>query len=163
MIFRGKGLRIKPDERKAWDKRVRVYFQPNAWCDEEIMKTWINNDWGSVFFNPPTPGSDGKILIADVHRAQQTETVKRYLSRCKTELVNVPPGLTPYVQILDVVVNKPFKNDIKRQSEKHMEENLEKYTEGKLTASERRVLITKWCGEAWSNLDKDVIVRGFAD
>ena len=32
-----------------------------------------------------------------------------------------------------------------------------------MTASERCVLITKWCGEAWSNLDKDAIVRGFKE
>ena len=72
LIFRGKGLRIKSSEKQQWDKRVAVDFQPSAWCDEQVMLTWIRNSWGNYFQNPPTPGSDGKQLIADVHRAQQT-------------------------------------------------------------------------------------------
>lgn len=37
LIFRGKGLRIKKAEREAYDKRVVVRFQSNAWCDEVVM------------------------------------------------------------------------------------------------------------------------------
>ena len=37
LIFKGKGLRITKKERDAWDKRVSVEFQPNAWCDEKVM------------------------------------------------------------------------------------------------------------------------------
>ena len=37
LIFHGQGKRIKPDEKKSWDKRVKVYFQLKAWCDESIM------------------------------------------------------------------------------------------------------------------------------
>ena len=28
-----------------WDNRVSVYFLPNVWTDEEIMKDWLNTDW----------------------------------------------------------------------------------------------------------------------
>lgn len=41
VIFRGKGKRIRPDEKKSWDRRVEVYFQPKAWCDESILKEWV--------------------------------------------------------------------------------------------------------------------------
>ena len=43
IIFRGQGMRINAAEKKAWDKRVKVMFQTNAWCDEAIMKKWIND------------------------------------------------------------------------------------------------------------------------
>ena len=46
-------------------------------------------------------------------------------------------------------------------SEKHIEVNLELYTEGKITASQRRILMTQWCGEAWSKVDPDSVVRAF--
>ena len=74
LIFRGQGLRIKNSKKEQWDKRVTFHFQKNAWCDEGVMVTWIQNDWGSYFSNPSTPGSDGKLLIADIHRGQQTDT-----------------------------------------------------------------------------------------
>ena len=62
------------------------------------MIQWIREDWGNYFDNPPTPGSDGKILVVDVYRAQQIPTVKSLLSKCKTSLVNIPLGLTSYIQ-----------------------------------------------------------------
>ena len=34
------------------------------------------------------------------------------------------------------------------------------YTEGNITASDRRNLITKWCGNAWNQLNKESIRRG---
>ena len=34
-IFRGKG-RVATEEKEKYDKRVDVYFQQNAWMDEEI-------------------------------------------------------------------------------------------------------------------------------
>ena len=69
LIFQGKGLRISKEEKSNWDKRVKVFFQEKAWCDQTIMKCWINEEWGNMFFNPATPESSGKILCADVHRA----------------------------------------------------------------------------------------------
>ena len=121
-----------------------MYFQENAWCDEDIMLKWIQNNWNNFFLNPSTPGSTGKILVADIHRAQQTEKVKQILVRCKTNLCNIPGGCTGVIQPVDVSFNKPFKDYIKASSEKHMADILEKYAEGKITASERRVLLTKW-------------------
>ena len=82
--FRGMRIRIKADEINKWDRRVKVVFQPSAWCDEDLTKRWITEDWNNMFLNPPTPVSSGKVLIADAHRAQQTNEVKILLNRCKT-------------------------------------------------------------------------------
>ena len=155
--------RLKPDEKKNLDKRVKVYLQPKAWCDESIMKQWVCEEWGNIFSNPVSFGSSGKILVADVHTAQQTDEVKRLLVNKKTVLVNVPPGCTSHVQPLDVSVNKPFKNLVREQFEKHLDENLDKYVDGKLTTSERRVLTTKWVADAWQKVseNKDMIIRSF--
>ena len=92
VIFRGKGLGITKVEKDKWDKRIHVRFQPVAWCNEEIMIDWTRTQWGNYLTNPPTPGSTGKVLIADVHRAQQTENVKTLLARTKTALVNILGG-----------------------------------------------------------------------
>ena len=67
LIFHVQELFIKNSEKKQWDKRVTIQFQKNAWCDEGFKVTWIQNDWGSYFSNPPTPVSTDKLLIADIH------------------------------------------------------------------------------------------------
>ena len=122
---------------------------------------WIRKDWGCYCTNKPTPGSSGKKLIADIHRAQQTEAVKALLAKTKTVLQNIPGGLTAYLQVLDVTVNKPFKADIQKQSEEHLQQNLDAYTNGKITAAERRVLITNWCGHASSRIDREFVKWSF--
>ena len=113
LIFRGKGLRISKEEKDSWDKRVKVFFQEKAWCDEIIMESWINEEWGNIFFNTATPGSSGKILCADLHIAQQTDTVKKMLQAKKTILVNIPPGCTSKIHPLDVSINKTFKDFVR--------------------------------------------------
>ena len=44
-----------------------------------------------------------------------------------------------------------------------MSENLQLYTEAKLTASDRRVLLTKWVDKPWQdvNQSRDTIIRSF--
>ena len=108
-----------------------------------MMKEWTANEWANYFTKPPTPGSSGKILVAEVHRAQQTANVKKFLQNKSTFLINVPLACTSRVQPLDVSINKPFKHAIREQFEKHLSENLNLYTENKLPVSERRVLTTK--------------------
>ena len=163
LIFRGEGKRIKPDERRSWDKWVNVYFQKNAWCDEVIMKKWASDEWCNIFTNPATSDSSGKLLVADVHKSQKTDEVKRLLQKKNTVLVIVPLGCTSRVQSLDVVVNKPFKNLVREQFEKHLDENLNDYVEAKLTASKQRILTTKWVAIAWEKVmqDKEMVIRSF--
>ena len=91
VIFRGKGLRISAKEKQSYDRRVKVMYQGKAWCHQEIMKEWISTEWANPFKNPFGQNSDGKILISDVHRGQQTDSVKELLKKQKTSLVNVLP------------------------------------------------------------------------
>ena len=41
--------------------------------DVPLMLDWTSQQWNNCFINPPTNGSSGKILIADVHRAYIAE------------------------------------------------------------------------------------------
>ena len=117
-----------------------------------MMKGWTANEWANHFTNSPAPGSSGKILVADIHRAQQTANVKKLLQNKPTLLINVPPGCTSRVQPLDVSIKKPFKLAIREQFEKHLSENLHLYTENKLPIPERRVLTKKWVAEGWEKV-----------
>ena len=94
---------------------------------------------------------------------KDVEDVNVLLSRCKTKLKNIPGGTTSRIQVLDVVINKPFKNNVREQFEEHMDQNLDLYVEGKLSVSERRILTTKWVANAWQHIkeQKVMIKDGF--
>ena len=142
LIFRGKGLRIPQSETTAYDHRVVVRFQVNAWCDEEQMMYWCRHMWKQPF---STDAGQPKLLIADVHKAQTTESVKETLRRdTHTSLILVPPGCTSLVKPLDVCFNKEFKSIIQHLQNEDMHGNLDKYVNGTIPAGQRRILITKW-------------------
>ena len=112
-------------------------FQPKAWCDENLMKVWVEGEWGNMFTNPPRANLSGKILVADVHRAQQTDEVRQLLQRKKTLLINIPPGCTSRVQPLDVSVNKPFKDAVRTQFEAHPRKDTSVRAKGSTEVCER--------------------------
>lgn len=127
-----------------------VQFQQNAWCDEQVMLFWINNMWKPLAnqFKPT-------MLVADVHRAQNTETVKSKFLKIGTTLALIPGGCTNELQPLDRVFHGPLKKKIEKITDKHVHANRKQWLEGTFTASERRIIMTKWVGEAWSDTCKD--------
>ena len=73
-------------------------------------------------------------------------------------------GCTSLVQPPDVSINKPFKGLVEEASEQHYYAHTKQWMNGKITASERRVLISQWVGEAWEALyrqHKDTIIYSF--
>ena len=64
--------------------------------------------------------------------------------KLKTTISVIAWGCTDYIQPLDVSVNKIIKGLIRQCEEDHIDANSELYDEGKITASDRRILITHW-------------------
>ena len=133
-------------------------YQEKTWCNQEIMKECISTEWANPFKNPIAQNSDGKIMV------DQTDSVKELLKKHKTSLVSVSPGCTSRVQVVEVLINKPFKDEVCSLFEDHLDKNLDQHIDGKINASQRRVLITKWISEAWSKVEKmkDSIMRSFS-
>ena len=82
------------------------------------MKEWIDTEWSNPFTNPIR---SKKIFLADFYRAQQTNCVKALLTKKMTSLCNLSSG----VQVVDVTVNKPFKDKVRRLFEDHLDKHLE--------------------------------------
>ena len=114
-------------------------FQPNAWCDEDIMKSWERQCWKPVCQGPMH-------LVLDVHRSQTTEDIQSILDAdFHTTYTYVPGGYTSLVQPVDVS-NKHFKSAVERLANQHMQENLDAYVKENINASARRILFKKWVG-----------------
>ena len=79
---------------------------------------------------------------------QQTNNVKELLKKHITSLVNVSPGCTSRVQVVEVLMNKPFKDEVRSVFEDHLDKNLDQYVDGKINATQQRVFMTTWVGGA---------------
>ena len=104
------------------------------------------------------------MLVLDQYKVQKTLSVQTMLKdECNTITVLVLPGCISLVQPLNVVFNSPFKQAVDTLATSHMEAHVSDYLHGNFTAGERRILLTKWLGQAWEEVstDKDAVVRGF--
>ena len=75
--------------------------------------------------------------------------------------MSVPPGCISHVQVVNVLINKPFKDEVHSLFEDHVDKNFDQHVDGKMNGSQRRVVMTKWVDEAWSKVGKmkDSIIR----
>ena len=149
LIFRGKG-RVAMAEKGKYDKRVDVYFQQNAWMDEEINMQWVQG----TLIPGIGKGSDEKVLFADNVGFQQS---KEFHETCRDELNTIvymlPENHTDKLQPIDAGCGRMMKLKIGAAMETWLEEedNLDKWQDN-LLASDRRILMTQWAGKAWSEL-----------
>ena len=109
------------------------------------------------------PSCEGEmLLVADVHRAQNTKAIIKLLQeRCNTEIEFVPPGATSLVQPMDVVFNAPFKAAVDKLATDHLPSNVEAYLRGEINASQRCILLTKWIGQAWEVSSNKMVQHSF--
>ena len=145
-MFPGQSKRISKKERDARGPRVQVMFQANARSDGTVMKEWVESEWSNVFTNPAPVSATDKLLVMDMHRAQQSDDVKQLLTQRKTSSVAVPAGwarvnFSHWRYRSTSHSRVPSRGE---QHEEHQHENLQLYTDGKISASESHVLITTW-------------------
>jgi hypothetical protein len=61
-------------------------------------------------------------------------------------------------------LNKPLKDLIKEEQDRHFDENIEEWEQEKFNVGQRRVLLTYWVARAWKRLHleyKDTIINTF--
>lgn len=160
IVFRGKG-NVKAGERAEYDESVDVYFQSNAWMDSEINMQWVKKTL--------VPGvgqsAEEKVIFLDNVSFQQE---KQFHDACRSELNAIvyllPENHTDKIQPIDAGFGKMFKTKMGEEMDKWLEseDNLEQWHD-KLSARQRRILMTKWAGAAWRKLieDQDFITKLF--
>ena len=160
IVLRGKG-NVAMDEKSQYDNRIDVYFQQNAWMD---CKT--NREWTERTLIPGIADKENEnVLFAD-NISFQTEKVFHETCReiCNTIVCLLPDSQTDKVQPIDAGIGRMFKKNIDNEIDKWLdnEENIEKW-HGKISAKQRRIVMTKWAGEAWEELQKygDIFQRSF--
>jgi hypothetical protein len=54
------------------------------------------------------------MLVLDSFKKHLTQQVKEEMRKANTDLIMIPGGMTSQLQVLDVVVNKPFKDHLRQ-------------------------------------------------
>jgi transposase-like protein len=140
-------VRKELEERIGYPDMMEFGVQPKAWMDEKLMLDWIEKVW-----KPFTNAKDNKLtyLLLDECRTHLTENVKFAFSELNTEVDFIPGGYTGKVQVMDVGINKPFKNYIRNAFDDWLVVNVRK---------PKRQDVAYWVNEAWNNVQATTITR----
>jgi transposase-like protein len=176
LIFHGKNEdhRQKPKagnlrrEYKLYDPRVEVMFNPKAWSNTDLMVEWIKHMYTFSSNYPLFPRNSTqrppRFLSLDVFAGQKTNEVIDCFKAIKCTTSFIPGGTTGFVQVCDTVVNRSLKNRIEELADQYIDKNEKEWVEGKYSVGQRRVLLTKWVGQAWEDMhaeDSDMIRLAF--
>ena len=150
VIFKRKTLR-----KVANKHRVVIAAQENGWMDAEGMKTWIEKVWCS---RRGGLGRRSSLLVCDMFEVHVTESVKTALTRENTNLAVIPGGLTSILQPLDVSLNKPFKDGVRKR---WMAEGIHEFTASGCQKKLSEELILSWIAGAWQDISEEMIESSF--
>lgn len=150
VIFKGKG-RVGKDERLLYHPAVDVYFQENAWADSKFCLEWCEKT-----LKPAVADLDRFLLYCDNLQAQVQPAFKSAIHDIKGLVWYGIANATDIWQPVDAGYAQLLKRFIGQEQHKWLCEgdNIDRWLENdkKLSAKERRILITEWVGEAYTRL-----------
>ena len=118
--------------------------QDKAWIDERTFLQWIEKVWQP--FSSLKPCS---YLVMDECTVHLMKLCLNAIQDCGTEVDFVIQGYTSKLQVLDVGINKPFKDYVKQCYEEFMVKN-----DGKKVS---RLDVAKWVSTAWGKIHVESI------
>jgi hypothetical protein len=115
----------------------------------DLMEDWVKNVWERRSGAPRNPPS---MLVLDVFRGHLYEEMKVELERKNCNLVVILGGITSQLQPLDVSVNKPFKDHLRKEYKAWLlSENLPLTPSGKIKRASASKL-AEWVSAAWKKI-----------
>ena len=137
---------------------VFVHVHPKGWMDEQGTRLWIDNVYtqrqGGVL-------PKKSLLVWDMFQAHLVDPVKSALKSECADIAVIPRGLTSVLQPLDVSVNKPFKDAIRRQWNEWMVSGEKSLTPKGNVRSASLTAVVEWVKNAWDSISPTIIVRSF--
>ena len=135
---------------------VIVWFQENAWMDANLMIKYIDY-FNSNRSRAPT------MLVYDSFRGHLEESVKKKFHDSNIDLAVISGGLTSICQPLDVAINKPFKDNLRKEWHLWMANG----GAGKTAAGNLRRAkysdVCNWVKRSWENISSEIIINSFVN
>lgn len=136
------------EEMKLYDKRVFVQFDDKAYATASVCLSFLDH------FDDCKPLVGPVILGLDNWGPQNTRAFHEKAASMGVCLCYTPENCTDLVAVTDAGLGneikrrmvKSYKNDLESSKER-----LEAWKSGRVSASERRILMTKWLGDAWED------------
>ncbi|KAI2633959.1 DDE superfamily endonuclease-domain-containing protein [Xylaria nigripes] len=149
IVFHGSN-KIFEKESSHYHPGVTVKFNENAYNNEDLFTEWIQNNLAAY------TKKEECLLVMDVANFHKTDRIKTVLKENNILTALIPPGLTSYLQPLDVGFNGLFKSWLREEFDLYTERmEAEGQIPEKWTTSQRRIMTTEAVGKAWQRAFSD--------
>ena len=102
-----------------------------------------------------------RLFACDSFRSYLVRSVKDLANKGKMDTVVIPGGATWHIQATDVSWNKPIKEQLREVYEQWMDEGPHTHTKGGKMRGPQLKQIVQWTLKAWSDLNKEIIIKSF--
>ena len=137
---------------------VVIYWNEAGWMDEAGCKFWLRNVWQR---RPGGQRRERSLLVWDSFSAHLTDSVTKDVKNCNTDVAVIPGDLTGMLQPLDVSLNKPFKDALRRQWMEWMADEKFELTAGGNIRAPPLTTHAMWVQKAWDEVKVPVIIKSF--
>ena len=174
VIYKGKTMRSHPKVSfpQGWD----IWHSDYHWSNEETMKRYIENvilpfvsqKRESLKLEKTHPA----LALFDCFRGQTTPTITSLLKCHNIVVIRVPANCTDKLQPLDVSLNKPMKDEMKKRFQSWYAEEVQKQLQAKVPLEQVKVELpssvmknksANWLISSWQTLQQRpvVAIHGF--
>uniref|UniRef100_A0A668A962 HTH CENPB-type domain-containing protein n=1 Tax=Myripristis murdjan TaxID=586833 RepID=A0A668A962_9TELE len=151
-------LKRKTVPKEAMPAGIIVRAQEKGWMETELVVDWLKVVWGR---RRGGLRKKRNMLILDAFRGHLSDPVKKQVKAMNGDLVIIPGGMTSQLQVLDVVVNKPFKDNLRKKYTEWLLSGDHALTPtGKIQKPSVR-LLCEWILHAWDAVSPKSIIHGF--
>lgn len=138
---------------------IFVWFQSNGWMDAELMMKYVDY-LSDIRIENGTQGNPA-MLVYDSFKGHLEKSVKESFHENVIDLAVIPAGLTSICQPLDVMINKPFKDHLRKEWHAWMANGGAGETAG---GNLRRASLSDvcwWIKRSWENISNEIIIESF--
>lgn len=137
---------------------VIIRCNEKGWMTADMFNDWLRTVW---FRRPGALLSPRSMLVVDAFKGHTTGASKALIANNQCDLVVIPGGMTSQLQSLDVCLNKPVKDNVRKYHCEWMEQGEQALTPtGRLKRASLSQL-ARWIRDAWLAIPDDMVVRAF--
>ena len=137
-------------------------MQEKAWVNSKLLIKWID----ALF--PFVDVRAGKCIVWDSCRAHISKAVKNHCRARKIELIVIPGGCTPYLQVGDIGVFRELKDRLSTTITAWKESDEVEYSRNGNPKPPDSSVVQSWFRDAWratnlTNISNSIASAGFSD
>jgi hypothetical protein len=124
----------------------------------ELMMDWVKVVWKR---RPGTLLNKRGMLVLDSFKGHLTQQVKEEMRKANTDLIVIPDGMKSQLQVLDVVVSRPFKDHLRQLYSDWLLEGNHALTPGGKLKKPSVTILGQWILTARGRIFSKSILAGF--